>query len=255
MREIRPETTPMRVMALCKLAAREPIKEQKLTDYIEPVEGKSVSKIISFLVKLGMVKVDHEKRVTYSGDLKMLESEALFAEYSCELIMNHQESFVCQIVQEMLDQSESIIRHKKIPDIANYLTRVNPMVNEEFVYGLRFWLSFWGIASELTNSNVNTTIVPIPAIRIKRWILKKCPKHQTISIDKFLNSLFDDCPELEVCFRNGKINSSLTSALRVLENAELIKLNYAPDATTTRELSKMASYPSNRVSEVEIMGK
>ena len=251
MREIRPETTPLRVYAVCKLITYDTLTVEDLSKYVEP-GSNGINQILNFLKRVEVIIIESDNTVRFLGDQKMLENEVTFGNLMMERIIRHPDSFVLDVVQMMFDESDNIIKINKIQDLADYLAnRIGKKVNQEFILGLRFWLTLVGIAEVIKSGN-NTTLIPLPTVRIERWLKHHYRNRQIVLIDDFIEALFDGCPELDSCIQNGNFNNALTTSLRILEKSGLIYLEYVRDASSVRMLSQMKMYPSNLVSQVVI---
>lgn len=254
---------PEMVFSLCKLAREEKsIDElQRLLTLGDQNSADLFSKLLNFSDKCGfIVKTSGENRKTVFTDEQLNGFSSFRYALFMEVFKDNESTFTKMAkwylslsIPKSPQKGESIFG---VTTAAGFLAVAakNFNVSENYCLGFRFWMTALGLTA--FNPSVQMPLTFAAHRIIKEWLFysKPCEVGVLIPARSFFERLVKDCPVFSACISENTVSDSLSSALRVLDDAGIIRIRRVTDSGDLWHLSKSVIYSnSNDFTDIQIM--
>lgn len=256
---IRPNATPERVFAVCRLVANGKYTYTELVDLLKledknsfPVIGnggqdnEAVGKSIEAAIELNVIKIEHNNYVLdISQDI--LKNTDEFRKEIVDRIFSKRNSTFFKITEWFIANSNDLFEVNKYEDLSVKAIRADiKNVSENAILGWRFWMRYLGFGYQYKG-------ILIPNMRTR--LLDALEKHKTknkFDCMEFLQWIKEYIPEAACCSEAG-FPLAVSNALRTLQNENLIKIKSEKDAIRI-PLYHIDGAQFNDFSEIEVLG-
>lgn len=228
---LRPETSPHRVYALCKLVNHKKLTKDEIRDLLQPKainnRQNDVNRVYNFALNGNLIKEDSNGFVYTSLSEKDLESHDKFRKKMAKIILSDSESMFFKFNSWFLDQGENMFQYTSSKDMQRDLRGEFIKIKEEDLLGWRFWTTYLGLG--FLHGPV---VIPNAFIRIKDSIEDDLDieREKSISFGKFMDWLMGKCPELKQGIKGNDLSLGVSLGLRTLHDQGYITLGYTRDA-------------------------
>jgi len=250
---MRMESTPERVYALCKYLMKNPStidrlrNELTLYDIFGEKSDNEIKLTLEAAMELNLVVLE-EGIYKVSDNAGALDSVESFRKYAAKTALSGADTLFFKTTSMYLRLAETISENRSWSSIAAYLTKMGLNVTENDMLGWRFWASFLGVGYLH-----GTFVIPNCSRRIED-VLENCDQfgsNSPVPVAVFFQWLEAECPELKGSREDNKIGLAVSNALRTLETKDRIGLVLQPDAPKWL-LYTLESEQLNEISHVRI---
>lgn len=256
---IRPNATPERVFAVCRLVANGNYTYNELTDLLK-LEDKNVlplnrnggqdnealGKSIEAAIELDLIRIENNH---YELNIRQdtIKNTDNFRKEIVDRIFSKRNTTFFKITEWFIATSNDLFEVNKYEDLSVKAIRADiANVSENAILGWRFWMRYLGFGYQYKG-------ILIPNMRTR--LLDAFEKHKTKSkfdCIEFLQWIKEYIPEASCCSEAG-LPLAMSNALRTLHNENLIKLKSEKDAIRI-PLYHIDGVQLNDFSEIELLG-
>lgn len=255
-KNFRLEITPKRVYSMLKTVEyKNKIKEMELLNLIEPLEVNKnqddAKKVFNFLQNLEFIKKDMDDFFILNIDIKYLKNEKKFSDLMYDILIKQKiDKDFFEVSSWVMGNYKETITAKSAEKLAIIIKDFN-FVNESYILNWRFWARFMGLGYIYDGE-----FIPNPINRLKLIIEDEelFKENETIEMKVFIDKILKECPILEKSIENNSITESLSLALSILNESNIIKLQYIQDSQEVWFLKHSALQEINKVSHIAKIG-
>ena len=261
---------PDMVFSLCKLARVNLDKktmQQRIT--LDAANKESIAQfntVYNFATESEFIKESEGKVTTELTDTDLMDFKHFsYAVFSRVFFKNNKFSqlakwYLSQNIETNLTKKTSVLGISSESDFHRIMPNdMKLRVDERYFNGFRFWMTALGLTAFYSpgSSQQGVPILYATQKALRLWLeyAKPFPVGTRIEADTFFKKLRDKCPVFEECIDMEKtsISPSLSSGLRVLDQAGVIQLGKVDDAANLWRLTRSLSFgSSNTISYVLI---
>ena len=262
--DMRPASTPERVLAICRLI--EYGNDSYITQDLYKLcalneQAKSTEEICDYIwaaIELGFIEKSGDKNKLNSGDKyklkingKDLESPISFRKAVSSAAFLNRESTFFRLTSWYIKHTDEIKWINSFKSFAMAAAKAKDgvsSINENGVLGWRFWIRWLGIAYQYKG-----TLIPNMQTRLEdAFELGKVPRGTRMTCSQFVSWLKANVPEAAEACTEQSLPLAISNGLRVLNSEKKIELISTMDSVHT-SLSYIDGAELNDFSEIVIM--
>lgn len=225
---MRMEPTPERVLALCRMVAKQPMEKKELQRILSlNWKADADHALVNAAYKvamdeLGLIQLN-ENLVSYTADLSIIADTTAFRRYVSANIFQRSDTTFVMFTKWVIAQNERIFAMGSWQGMANTCKDENPEIRsiaENPALGWRFWVTFLGLGYLS-----GTMLIPNMKIRLQDILAtsfaERFKYNESIQAKEFVQWLAHRIPEADL---HGRLPLAVSAGLRTLNELGLIKL-------------------------------
>ena len=252
---MRMEPTPERVLAVCRMAAKQPMKKAELQSLLAlnwkaDADRKLANSVITVaMYELGLL---HNKNglICYCSDPRIISNAAEFRRHVSGVVFHKADTSFAMFSKWVIAQNERLFTLEKWERMAKTCKDENPAMqnlDENAALGWRFWAVFIGLGYLS-----GTMLIPNMKLRIQDILETGFPERfqygEAILAKDFIQWLTPRLPEADL---RDRLPLAVSAGLRTLHELGLIKLESWPDSVRV-QLYRIDGDPVNDFSHITV---
>lgn len=252
---MRMEPTPERVLAVCRMAAKQPMKKEVLQSLLAlnwkaDADYKLANSVISVAMdELGLLQ-NKNGLIYYGVDPNVISSTTAFRRYVSGIVFHKADTSFTMFSKWVIAQNERLFTLGKWEVMAKTCKEENPSMHnlgENAALGWRFWAAFLGLGYLS-----GTMLIPNMKLRIQDLLATDFTDRfqygESIRAGDFALWLNQRLPEVDF---QGKLPLAVSAGLRTLQELGLIKLERWQDSVRV-QLYHIDGEPVNEFSHITV---
>lgn len=247
---MRPGPTPERVLAICRLVAKEKYTSQELiqlsalqkdADLTEEYKRRS----IDAAEELNLIKKNGDKYILNVSEDDLSSAEK-FRRVVAKVAFDNSKSTFFKLTEWFVANSDKTKSVNRFDDFAAIAAKTGvDTVTENDVLGWRFWMRYLGHAYQY-----NKTLIPNMKTRLEDALLETTPGTKMTCV-QFVLWIKENIPEAAKSCSNASLPLAVSNGLRTLQHEGKIEMISTRDAIRT-SLYKINGVELNDFSEIII---
>ena len=252
---MRMEPTPERVLAVCRMAAKQPMKKEELRSLMAlnwkaDADHQVANSVITVAMdELGLLQ-NKNGLIYYGADLRVISSTAEFRRYVSEIVFHKADTSFAMFSKWVIAQDERLFTLGKWEVMAKTCKEENPAMQnlgENAALGWRFWAVFLGLGYLS-----GTMLIPNMKLRIQDILATSFSDRfqygEAILAKDFIQWITPRLPEADL---RDRLPLAMSAGLRTLHELGLIKLESWPDSVRV-QLYRIDGDPVNDFSHITV---
>ena len=232
---MRMEPTPERVLAVCKMVAKQPMSKDDLTKTMtlgtdNPDVAASISVALEELHAIDQI----DGTLTLAVSSEVLATPVSFRRFVSSIVFKNSETSFFRFTKWLISQNERIFSLGKWEVLATTARSESNLLeglNENAVLGWRFWAAYLGVGYLC-----GSILIPNMTIRIQDVLATSFPNifsyDNPIRAQDFLSWVAAEIPEVD--YTQGSLPLAFSAGLRTLHELKLIELQTQRDTDFMR---------------------